>query len=538
VVEAGGFYQVDNGNNSVVPYYAFTMGLLGLDEAYQRNPLMDWDLISEPEAGAGGRKIHYAQAKTLGGCSAINSMGYLRGTKGMHRKWAKMVGDETYLWEKVLPFFKRSCNLTPPNYSKRNEPDVQPAYDADVFGHGPLEVSFSNWIDPTARWLSEALQAIGLPVSPKGLSSGLLNGVSAWSSSTISAKDSTRESSQTSFLRQGIRKTTGLTIYPHTKAMKVNFALGRAISVSVATEGLEYTLSASQEVVISAGVYHSPQLLMVSGIGPRDELESKGIPIVSELPGVGQNLWDQIFFNVLSGMSTNTTAAIIAADPVRATKQYLQDGSGPFSYGGGFLAFEKIPKNLRTDFSPRTRKLLAEYPGDWPEIEYIVASFPGADGITLGAISGTLQVPISRGNVTLATASMADNPVIHLGWLTDPADGEVAVAALKRCRQAWAAGILGEFKVGDEVAPGAAAESDADILAYIRQTASTIWHASSTCSMGKSGDPNAVVDSQARVFGVDGLRVVDASAFPFSIPGHPSATVYMLAEKIAAAMKS
>jgi len=132
---------------------------------------------------------------------------------------------------------------------------------------------------------------------------------------------------------------------------------------------------------------------------------------------------------------------------------------------------------------------------------------------------------------------MADKPVIDLGWFTDPADVEVAVAALKRCRQAWAAPVLDPIKVGEEVAPGPGVTSDEDIMAYIRRTAQTIWHASSTCSMGKRGDRNAVVDSKARVFGVEGLRVVDASVFPFSIPGHPHGTVYMLAEKIADEIK-
>lgn len=279
---------------------------------------------------------------------------------------------------------------------------------------------------------------------------------------------------------------------------------------------------------------------MATGIGPRATLQEHNIPVIADLPGVGQNLWDQVSFTVLSKVNT-PSAGGIASDPVTgpiALREYQDNAAGPLSYVGGYLSFERIPKTLRRGFSSRTKALLSKYGDDWPEVEYIVAAFSGPNGTTTGNISGTLQIPISRGNVTISSPSMADKPVIDLGWLTDPADAEVAVAAFKRCRQAWASSSLDAVKVGPETAPGPDVTSDADILNYIRQTAQTIWHASSTCSMGKAGDRNAVVDAKARVFGVNGLRVVDASALPFSIPGHPHGTVYMLAEKIAHDIKT
>jgi choline dehydrogenase len=192
---------------------------------------------------------------------------------------------------------------------------------------------------------------------------------------------------------------------------------------------------------------------------------------------------------------------------------------------------------LRANFTERTASLLATLPADWPEIEYIVLAFPGTNG-TVGVISATIEAPFSRGNVTISSADITDPPVINMAWLTDPADCELAVAAFKRCREAWNCSAIAEIRVGPEIAPGPAAVTDEEILAWIRPNMAQQWHASSTCSMGKQGDPNAVVDSNAKVFGVQGLQVVDISAIPISIHGHPSGSVYMFAEKIADDIKN
>lgn len=220
-------------------------------------------------------------------------------------------------------------------------------------------------------------------------------------------------------------------------------------------------------------------------------------------------------------------------------EQYHNDQAGPYSQAGGYFSFEKIPESLRANFSQETRDKLAGFPEDWPEVQYIPFGFsmPSSSGgaQTVGTMSATLTAPLSRGNVAISSPSIKDPPVFDLAWPSDPADAELAVAAFKRCREALADTCLDPIRVGAELAPGANVTTDEDILAYIRQTATTVWHASGTCKMGKGEDvdPMAVVDSQARVFGVEGLRVVDASAFPFAVPANPQSTVYMLAEKIA-----
>jgi choline dehydrogenase len=230
---------------------------------------MDWDLLTTAQSAAGNRRIHYAQGKTLGGSSAINSMAYHRGTVGSYQRWADLVDDQSYTFDKILPYFKKSATLTAPNLAKRNAPNATVRYDPSAFDnalHGPLHVSWSNWVDPAQSWLVAALQAVGHKLSVDGFSSGSLNG-GAWVPLTIDPKNATRSTSKSSYL-DGLEKK-GLpqpTVYLRSQANRVMFNKDKkAIGVVVSTEGSHYVLSAKKEVIVSAGVFHSPQLLMLSG---------------------------------------------------------------------------------------------------------------------------------------------------------------------------------------------------------------------------------------------------------------------------------
>lgn len=541
VIEAGGFYEQDNGNQSTVPYYGLVMPFLGTAENYPPNSLMDWDLLSTPQTSAGGRRIHYAQGKTLGGSSAINTMAYHRGTDGSYQRWADLVGDQSYTFERLLPYFKKSATLTPPNLQKCQAPNATVLYDATAFDNsrkGPLQVSWANWVDPTQSWLARSLQAIGMALSSKGFSSGTVNG-GGWVPTTIDPQDATRSTSRSSYLESALKKNKErITVYAHSQASRVLFDEKKnAVGVAVSTQGREYVLLAKREIILSAGVFHSPQILMLSGIGSAEVLSAHSISVISDLAGVGQNLWDQVFLSVLRGLSVPNAGTYLTTPTQQdeAIQQYQSNATGPYSSAGGYFSFEKLPSNSRNSLSSRTKSLLAQFPSDWPEIEYISSGFPGTfiNLTTIGVISATLLTPLSRGNVTIQSASITDPPVINLSWLTDPADGEVLVAAFKRVREAWNANVIANVTTGPEIAPGEATSSDAQILEYIRQSVQPIWHASSTCAMGKVGQKNAVVDSKARVFGVGRLRVVDNSVPPVGLPGHPQSSVYMLSEKIA-----
>jgi choline dehydrogenase len=237
--------------------------------------------------------------------------------------------------------------------------------------------------------------------------------------------------------------------------------------------------------------------------------------------------------------------------------QYINDATGQLTYAADILAWEKLSKlaSYRSKFSTQTLDALAEFPDDWPEVEYIAADayagnfrFPilqqPLDNKKYVGILGALVAPLSRGNITLKSSNPLAAPAINPNWLTHPADEEVAIAWYRRMREVFATDVYKTQleEPGTEAYPGLDKQSDEEILAVIRDSAMTVWHAAGTCRMGKSTtkdgvkvpvDEMDVIDNEAKVFGVDGLRVVDASSFPLLPPGHPMSTIYALAEKIA-----
>lgn len=542
VIEAGGFYEVENGNNSVVPLYSLT-GIAFIDPSpgFTPQPLMDWSLVSEPIAAASGRRIHYAQAKTLGGSSSINTMSYIRPTKGSYELWADTVGDDSFRWDNMLQYFKRSVELTPPNEEKRNNTNATVVFDPNDYDEagGSLQVSWNNWVDPTTTWLARVILSLGLNISPKGFSSGELVGHGAWVPSTIEPEKSQRSTSESSFLRQAIRDT-GIIVYTHTLASKILFNGTQAVGVSVNTQGVEYTLSATKEVILTAGTFHTPQLLQISGIGAREQLEALSIPVVADIPGVGQNLQDPILMSVQYPIST-PSAQSLTLDPalnLGFVDEYVKYGTGPYSSAAGFLAHERLPNSTLATLSEATREKLASVPSDWPQLSFVAGAWSDGPGQTRGSLAAYLPHVFSRGNVTVASSSVNDPSRINLNWLSNPADMELAVAGVKRLRDAWASPFANTpgFKTGPEAAPGEDVQTDEEIRAWIQANVGQIWHPVSTAAMGREEDVasgRAVVDSRGRVFGVQGLRVADASSLPFALPKHPQAAVYALAEKIA-----
>jgi choline dehydrogenase len=243
------------------------MPVLAETEEYPHQPLVDWDLVASTNVD--NRRIHYAQGKTLGGSSAINTMAYHRATRGAYQRWADVVGDESYAFDEILPFFKMSSTLTPPDLRKRNAPNATVRYDAGAFDNkfeGSLEVSWSNWVDPAQSWLVRALQGVGMNMSVEGFSSEKLEG-GAWVPMTIYPKNSTRSTSKSAYLDELVKEGKAMpTVYLRSHASKVLFDKNKtATGVAVTTANRDYVLTARKEVILSAGVFHSPQLLMFSG---------------------------------------------------------------------------------------------------------------------------------------------------------------------------------------------------------------------------------------------------------------------------------
>lgn len=260
-------------------------------------------------------------------------MAYQRGTAASYQMWADAVGDQSYAWDNFLPFFEKSLNFTPPEMNIRFA-NSTPTYDPDVLGSGdgPLSVTFSHYAQAFGTWAVKGLQAIGLPVID-GFQSGKLLGQS-WSMFTIDATTMHRESSETSFLREGLNYPDSLTVYHLTLAKKILFDDDKtATGVLVDTQGKEYLLSARKEVIVSSGVFGSPQLLMVSGVGPADLLESLDIPVISDLPGVGQNFEDHVYVGVTHAVNAPTISALqsksYAAEQAALYNSPQASGVGP-----------------------------------------------------------------------------------------------------------------------------------------------------------------------------------------------------------------
>lgn len=227
---------------------------------------MDWDYVSVPQTEALNRQIHYAQGKTLGGSSALNTLAYHRGTVGAFQKWADLVGDQSYTFPNVLNYFKKSTTLSPPDFIKRATPNATFTYDASAFNtpfSGPVQVSWANYVEPTSTWLARALQMIRLPQSSEGFNSGRLSGFSSWITSSVNPRNATRSSSRTAYLDS--RSLPRLSVYRNTRALKILFNRKQAIGVSVKGQEREFILKARKEVILAAGAFGSPKLLMVSG---------------------------------------------------------------------------------------------------------------------------------------------------------------------------------------------------------------------------------------------------------------------------------
>lgn len=451
--------------------------------------------------------------------------------------WAEQVGDDSYTYDNFYPYFMKSQNFTPPDMSRRNA-NSTPHYDDTVLGKGgKLDVIFPNWAGAFGTWVEKGLQAIG--VTPiEGFQSGELIG-SSYSLATIEYDRNIRASSEVAFLQPELkRETPNLLVFPSTMAKKVLFdANNRATGVEIDRSGFKNVLSAKKEVLLSAGAFQSPQLLMVSGVGPRKTLEKYGINVIAERPGVGQNMEDHVLFGTTHRVNVQTGSTLFDPSHIDEAIAEYHNGRGPLvNPNVDMFGWEKLPRNGNL-FNTSVLRDLSYFSDDWPEVEYIA---PGGyfgysdnfatnnpnDGYNYASIISGLVATLSKGTVSISSADASDLPIIDPNWLSHPADKAVAIAAFKRTREIWASTAMQNISIGGEYFPGKAdVATDEQIWTFIQKSFHTIFHASCTCKMGKMDDPMAVVDTKARVIGVSGLRVVDSSSLALLPPGHPMATI-------------
>ncbi len=464
-----------------------------------RSPL-DWALETEPEPGMDGRRMFWPRGRMLGGCSAMNAMLWVRGQREDYDGWARR-GNRGWGWDDVLPAFRRA--------------EDHRAAEGPHVGHGgPMRVDHQR--DPsvlTRAWL-EAARACGLPPvddlnAATAEGAGLLH---------VTQRRGERESTATAYLRPA-RHRRNLMIRTGACVERVAFRGTRATGVVVRTgEGVLETIPAGQ-VVLSAGAVHSPFLLLHSGVGPAGDLSGLGIPVIQDLPGVGANLQDHL----VAGIGQRCTAPVTLAGAERPWRlvQWLAARRGPLTStvaeGAAFLrsGADAATPDLELIFAP---SFFADHG---------YANPPG-HGYTLGVI---LLRPRSRGRISLRSARAADPPRIIANYLADPDDLARLVRGLEACRAIAAAPALERWR-GPEILPGASVTGFEGLARHIRATGQTLYHPVGTCGMGPG--PEAVVDPELRVHGLEGLRVVDASVMPTIPSGHTNAPTIMIAERAAA----
>ncbi|KAF2152734.1 GMC oxidoreductase [Myriangium duriaei CBS 260.36] len=547
LVEAGSFVELGNSNFSQVPAFAAAFSFPDPRNPATVAPMVDWNQMTTPQFPSRTTRL-VPQGRVLGGSSARSHQAFHLGTKGSYQAWADAVGDQSYNFEHFSPYLYKPLNFTPPASSRFA--NTTPEYDPALASHtsGPVDLTWGAYAWGFASWAAKALAQAGIKMRPDGFTAGSLLG-SAYQPWTFDATSFTGESSESTYLRKIGLKNKNLIVYPSTLAKRIIFdSLKTATGVEVDFGGVPLLLYGTKEVIVSAGALRSPQLLMVSGVGPAATLKQNNIGVVVALEGVGQNLKDHPLTGSISRRVNVETTARLQSDAAfaqSALNEYLSTPpQGPLTtFGSDLMAFEKLPSAYRKKLSNATQAALAKLPADWPEIEFLANSgftgplkgFIGSpDGSDWASIVVSLDAVFSTGNVTIASNDTRVNPLVNPGWLDDVRDQQVAIQAYRRVQELFNQSSLQPVLVGTESFPTASAlQTDEQVLEVIRAATFSAYHFACTCKMGRSNDSMAVVDSKARVHGVKKLRVVDASILPILPPGHLSGTIYGLAEKIA-----
>lgn len=463
----------------------------------------NWQYESEPEPHLNGRRMHAPRGKGLGGSSSINGLVYVRGNPLDFELW-KDQGAQGWGYANVLPYFKRA--------ERRDE-----GGDSYRGGDGPLDTRYGPMRNPLYQaWIDAAAQA-GYPITSD------INGEQqeGFGRMDMTVRDGARCSAAKAYLRPAMKRPN-LTVVTHAKAEQIVMEGRKAVGIRYQRAGQAHVAYASREVILSGGPINSPQLLMLSGIGPAAELRRHGIEIVADRPGVGANLQDHLefYFQVACKRPVSLYPYMnwFAKGLIGAQWLLTRKGLGATNHfeSCGFI---------------RSRAGIK-----YPDIQYHF--FPLAvryDGKSMVEGHG-FQAHVSpmrsksRGSITLRSEDAKDKPVIRFNYMSHPDDWAEMRAGVRLTREIFAQSAFDPFR-GEEIAPGTDVVSDDEIDAFIRDKIESGYHPCGTCKIGDAADPMAVVDNELRVIGVDGLRVVDSSVMPSITTGNLNAPTIMIGEK-------
>jgi choline dehydrogenase len=451
------------------------------------HPLYNWRFETDPEPTMNGRRIYWPRGRGLGGSSSINGLIVVHGQPQDYDAWAAQ-GNRGWAWKDVEPYFRRSR----------------------------MSVSEIGEQHELMEAIIRAANELGIPRTAD------FNGVNQEGVGyyALFTKNGWRSSSATAYLRPAERRPT-LQVETDAHVLRVLFDGIKAIGVRYRKAGNEFEAKAAREVILSAGTIQSPQLLQLSGIGPASLLRSFNIPVVSDLPGVGENLQDhlqsRLMYKCTKPITTNDDLRLWWRK-LRIAAKWLFTRKGPLAIGinQGGLFTRVLPESKTPDvqfhFATLSAELAGAKPHPWP-------------GFTMSVCQ---LRPESRGSVRIRSADPFQAPSMQANYLSTALDRRCAVAGIKLARALASTNSLKPY-VAAEYRPGAEAKSDEELLEFGRNYGATIFHPSGTCKMGS--DPMAVVDERLRVRGIAGLRVVDCSIMPTLVSGNTHAPVVMIAEK-------
>ena len=447
---------------------------------------VDWSYFSEPEPDLNNRKMFCSRGKVLGGSSSINFMMYVRGNPHDYDRWQEL-GNPGWGYQDMLPYFKKS------EHQQRG---------ADPYHGVDGELSVTDIISPAvvSQRFVDACVSMGSDYNPD-FNGTQQTGVGFYQ---LTVKDGKRHSAAAAFLVP-ILQRPNLTITTGALVTRLLFEGNRAVGVEYLHEGMLHQVRVNKEVVLSAGAFDSPKLLLLSGIGDVEYLRSMGINVVANLPGVGQNLQDHLLVTV-----------------VRASTQDMHPAITSNGIEAGLFAHSEGNCDVAPDLQFFAGPILFAPPG-----------YPLPDSGFTGAVCLTRLQNV--GSVSLKSIDPQDPPILRMNYLQSQADLQKLVEGIKLIRQLFEHSAFDEFR-GEEIAPGANVTSDEAIKAYVRDGCSTVWHPVGTCKMGT--DSMAVVDPELRVRGIEGLRVVDASIMPTITTGNTNAPTIAIGEKAADLIKA
>ena len=491
------------------------------------NPRTDWLYNTEPDAGLNGRSLRYPRGKTLGGCSSINGMIYMRGQARDYDQWAALTGEEEWRWEQALPDFRRH-----ESHWRLDQPGRADAAFAQLHGHASQGGS-GEWRVERQRLRWDVLDAFALAAQQAGIpatqdfNGGDNEGVGYFE---VNQKKGWRWNTAKAFLRPTCYGRPNFEMWTHAQAarlllQKLPDGTQRCSGVQVWTGKEMVQAHASCEVVLAAGSINSPQLLQLSGIGPAPLLAAHGIAVACDLPGVGGNLQDHLqirsVFKV-QGVKTLNTLASSLLGKARIGLEYAALRSGPMSMAPSQLgAFTRSsPDQPHANLEFHVQPLSLDAFGD------PLHAFPAFTASVCNLN------PTSRGSVQIKSPRFQDAPAIAPNYLSTHEDRQVAADSLRLARRIVSQPALARYQP-EEFKPGVQYQSDEELARLAGDIATTIFHPVGTTAMGRADDPQAVLDPRLRVRGVAGLRVVDAGAMPTITSGNTNAPTLMIAEKAA-----